>query len=111
GRYSEAVIAAERTLELAPHFALALKTRGASLIELGDLDRGVESLIQARAAEPTIDLGDVLPFGLVGRGRRRIERGEFEAATDDFEHALREGAEPVVVLPNLANAARRSKQW
>jgi tetratricopeptide (TPR) repeat protein len=111
GRYAEAVIAAERTLEQAPNSALALKTRGASLIELGDLDKGVESLIQARAAEPTIELGDVLALGLVGRGRRRVERGEFDAATDDFEHALREGAEAIVVLPNLANAARRSKQW
>src|SRR5690606_27886165 len=76
-----------------------------------DLDKGVESRLQARAAEPTIDLGEVLPFGLVGRGRRRVERGEFDAATDDFEHALGEGAEPIVVLPNLANAALRSKQW
>lgn len=110
GRYAEAVILAERALSVAPREPTALRERGASQIELGELERGVESLLQAQAAEPNMALGELLALGLVGRGRVRIGRAEFDGAASDFERALQEGAEPLAVLPSLVNAARRAKQ-
>jgi tetratricopeptide (TPR) repeat protein len=110
GRYAEAVQWAERALAVAPREPTALAELGASQIELGELEAGVESLLLARAAQPDIELGDALPLGLVGRGRLRLQRGNVEQAASDFDQALREGAEPLAILPSLVNAARRARQ-
>ena len=110
GRYAEAVQWAERALFVAPNDPAALAELGASQIELGELEAGVESLLLARAARPDIVLGDALTLGLVGRGRLRVQRGEVERAAGDFDQALREGAEPLAVLPSLVSAARRARQ-
>lgn len=110
GRYAEAVQWAQRALAVAPHDPVALAELGTSQIELGELEAGVESLLLARAARPDLVVGDALPLGLVGRGRLRLQRGDVEQAASDFEQALKEGAEPLAILPNLVNAARRARQ-
>lgn len=110
GRYAEAVVWAERALAASPRNPAALRELGASQIELGELETGVASLLTARAAEPGLDLGDILPLGLVGRGRLRLQRADFDGAAADFEQALQEGAEALAVLPNMVNAARRARQ-
>jgi tetratricopeptide (TPR) repeat protein len=81
--YNEAILEADRVLEMRPGDVLALKIQYEAYHSLGDRDKSEEILESLIAAEPDPELARLV----FNSGVARIQEGDLEGGADRFEQA------------------------